>query len=298
MGGSSRRMVTGRGAMARKISLKSLRWIGSSLAKGRFAILGGLGHDHVDDDRQPVGGVEHALGAAQADAHGAVADGARGGFRGVRVGAHLEACAISSAQPSSLRSSGVNSGSTLGTSPRNTWPVLPSMVTTSPSLMTWSPTKACRCNHVDQDALGAGHAGLAHAARHHRRVRGLAAAAGENALREKKPWMSSGLVSSRTRMTFTPCRARVSARSASNTIWPDAAPGEAPMPCGERHDLVRGVEAWKQHLLQQLRVDAQQGLLAGDQPFIGHFDRAAHHRPEHSSCRCASAGSRGCRARW
>ena len=56
----------------------------------RAPVLGRLGHDHVDDDRQPVGGVEHALGAAQADALRAVAQRARRVLRRVGVGAHAE----------------------------------------------------------------------------------------------------------------------------------------------------------------------------------------------------------------
>ena len=54
-------------------------------------LLRGVGDDHVDHDGQAVGGVEHALGAAQADALRAVADGARGVVRRVGVGAHAEA---------------------------------------------------------------------------------------------------------------------------------------------------------------------------------------------------------------
>ncbi|OPZ55220.1 MAG: hypothetical protein BWY88_01429 [Synergistetes bacterium ADurb.Bin520] len=46
----------------------------------------------------------------------------------------------------------------------------------------------------------------------------------------KKPWMSSGLVSSRTRITFSPALPRLAARSASKTIRPPAAPGEAGRP--------------------------------------------------------------------
>ena len=44
------------------------------------------------------------------------------------------------------------------------------------------------------------------------------------------PWMSSGLVSTRTRMTFSPRPAQVSAVSASSTILPEAAPGDAGSP--------------------------------------------------------------------
>ncbi|MBV6474541.1 MAG: hypothetical protein MOGDAGHF_00001 [Rhodocyclaceae bacterium] len=53
----------------------------------------------------------------------------------------------------------------------------------------------------------------------------------------KKPWMSSGLVSSRTRMMRSPARPRASAVSASKTILPEAAPGEAGRPCAS--DLPR-----------------------------------------------------------
>ena len=41
------------------------------------------------------------------------------------------------------------------------------------------------------------------------------------------PWISSGLVSSRTKITSLPLLASFSALSASNTISPTAAPGEA-----------------------------------------------------------------------
>jgi hypothetical protein len=44
------------------------------------------------------------------------------------------------------------------------------------------------------------------------------------------PWMSSGLVSMRARMTASPFAARLSASSALNTMVPDAAPGLAGKP--------------------------------------------------------------------
>ncbi len=40
-----------------------------------FPLLFGVRQDHVDNDRQAVAGVEHPLGAAQPDAHGAIARG-------------------------------------------------------------------------------------------------------------------------------------------------------------------------------------------------------------------------------
>ena len=44
------------------------------------------------------------------------------------------------------------------------------------------------------------------------------------------PWMSSGLVSTRTRITRRPCDFISSASSEENTISPEAAPGEAGRP--------------------------------------------------------------------
>src|SRR4029453_15421581 len=85
---------------------------------------------------------------------------------------------------------------------------------------------------------GAGNAGLAHAARHHGGVRGHAPAGGEvlppGVGRMPSaaciPWMSSGEVSTRTRMTFLSLALSASASSEENTISPDAAPGEAGSP--------------------------------------------------------------------
>ena len=51
------------------------------------------------------------------------------------------------------------------------------------------------------------------------------------------PWMSSGLVSMRTRITASPLLARASASSAENTTTPQAAPGEAGRP---RDSSLRG----------------------------------------------------------
>ena len=56
----------------------------------------------------------------------------------------------------------------------------------------------------------------------------------------KKPWMSSGLVSSRTRMIFSPALPRASAVSASKTIIPEAAPGDAGRPVASGWPLKDG----------------------------------------------------------
>ena len=56
----------------------------------------------------------------------------------------------------------------------------PSMAITSPSFTMMSPTCMRARPGVDVQRLGPAHAGAAHAAGHHRRVRGLAAAAGQH----------------------------------------------------------------------------------------------------------------------
>ena len=72
--------------------MKSWRWRGSSSASARLLVRLGLGHDEVLDELAPLA-EEHVLGAAQPDALGAEAPGAPGVLRGVGVGAHPQAAA-------------------------------------------------------------------------------------------------------------------------------------------------------------------------------------------------------------
>ena len=59
---------------------------------------------------------------------------------------------------------------------------MPSIVKGSPSLIVVPPAVNWRLTEVHLHRLGAGDAGLAHAARHHRRVRRATATRGEHAL--------------------------------------------------------------------------------------------------------------------
>ena len=93
----------------------------------------------------------------------------------------------------------------------------------------------------------------------------------------KKPWMSSGLVSSRTRMTFSPAWPRASAVLASNTILPEAAPGEAGSPCARDLPWKFGDSCGTSNCSSMGGLDAQQRALLGNQPFVEHFHRGAHH---------------------
>ena len=54
------------------------------------------------------------------------------------------------------------------------------------------------------------------------------------------PWKSSGEVSRRTRITACPARPSFSARSASSTMVPHAAPGEAGSPVVRRSSWLSG----------------------------------------------------------
>ncbi len=54
------------------------------------------------------------------------------------------------------------------------------------------------------------------------------------------PWMSSGLVSMRTRITLRPSACSLAASSDENTISPEAAPGEAGRPVAITSRLAAG----------------------------------------------------------
>ena len=79
------------------------------------------------------------------------------------------------------------------------------------------------------------------------------------------PWMSSGVVSQRTRITLSPFFPRSAAVSASKTIFPEAAPGEAFSPCATTSTLADGVDHRVQELVELRGVDADDGVLARDQ---------------------------------
>ena len=76
------------------------------------------------------------------------------------------------------------------------------------------------------------------------------------------PWMSSGEVSTRTRMTFLPCDFSFSASSAENTISPAAAPGEAGRPVAITLRSAFGIDGRMQELIERGGIDARHRLLA------------------------------------
>ena len=118
----------------------------------------------------------------------------------------------------------------VGSSPRNTSPVEPSIVMNAPSSSRWPPISATRATGSILR--------LALPATHGRPIPRATTAAWlvmpPRAVRMPvatcMPWMSSGDVSCLTRMTFSPNSAHRAAVSASNTTPPEAAPGEAGKP--------------------------------------------------------------------
>ena len=94
----------------------------------------------------------------------------------------------------------------------------------------------------------------------------------------KKPWMSSGLVSSRTSTTFAPVLPRVSRAIGVEDGLAARRAGRGGETRRERLALVRRIEAREQHLLEVRGIDARDRFLAREQALFVHLDRGAHHR--------------------
>ncbi len=83
------------------------------------------------------------------------------------------------------------------------------------------------------------------------------------------PWMSSGVVSARTRITgfFLCCPAFATASAAEKTICPTAAPGRGRQAVRDHFDLLRFlVEMGHQEIVELVGLDAKDGGLLVDQP--------------------------------
>ena len=87
------------------------------------------------------------------------------------------------------------------------------------------------------------------------------------------PWMSSGVVSARTRMTASPARPSSCARSASSTIRPVAAPGEALRPfAATSYSAAGSILGWSSWS-SWAGIDAGDRLLLVEQALADHLDR-------------------------
>jgi hypothetical protein len=132
---------------------------------------------------------------------------------------------------------------------------------------------------VDADRAGAGNAGHAHAARHHRRMGSHAAAGGENSLRGVHAVDVFGAGLDPHQDDFAPLRLQVLGL------------------IGREHDLARGrarrgrqsggdhlargtgIDGRMQQLVERAGIDPRHRLLLRDQSFAGEFDRNAQRRP-------------------
>jgi hypothetical protein len=92
------------------------------------------------------------------------------------------------------------------------------------------------------------------------------------------PWMSSGVVSGRTRITGPPSAAISTARSASKATRPEAAPGEAATPVVTASTSATFVDAETVELLDGGGVDPHDRLVAVDQALVDHLHRQPHRR--------------------
>ena len=133
----------------------------------------------------------------------------------------------SSAQPRMVSKSSLICGATSGTAPTITRPVPPSIVITSPSASSRPLSEKVRASRsIVRPSQPATH-GLPIPRATTAACEVMPPCAVRMPFAWSRPWMSSGVVSQRTRITSSPAWPRSSAESASSTALPDAAPGEA-----------------------------------------------------------------------
>ena len=160
----------------------------------------------------------------------------------------------------------------------------PSSETQSPSLtvicLVADFTVAVFVALVDRERAAADDAGHAHAARDHRRVAELLPpTAVRMPLATSMPWMSSGVVSLRTRITG-PFADISTASSAVNARRPTAAPGEASMPVASFVSFFSAgrIEHRVQQLIELRGRDAPHRRLLVDELLVHHLHRDLHRR--------------------
>ena len=239
-----------------------------------LALLQVFGQDHFLHDRQAIGAVEHALGANQADSHGAEFARADCILRRIGVGHDLEFRHF--VRPSEERGHFLRELRFHG---RHFAGVdMPGAAVDGDhvALMQrgFADDGAAR-SVVDHDLLAAGNAGFAHAARDHRGMGGLAAAAGENALRpENRDVLRLGFLAYQDHLL-----ARVAARLGGVGVEHDLARGRAGRGGSRAPGICRGnsatVAAPAIAPASAARCAVTHAL--GNQSFVEHFDRAAHH---------------------
>ena len=242
-----------------------------------YAVLGIVGEDHLHHHGQPLGGVEHAFGTAQADTHRAVVAGLLRRLRRVGIGHDLQHRYLIRPFQQGIQFRGelrfdrrdLSQVDVAGAAVDGDDVTLVQYLVTDLRLA---------IANIDRDAFRAGHAGLAHAAGDDRGMRGLAAAAGEDALGGEKAVNVFGLgflahqddLLAGTAQQFR--TVGVKGHGTGGTAWRG---GQA---LCHRVDTVGRVEHGVQQLFQFLGIDAQQRLVTGYQAFCDHFHRGAHPR--------------------
>ncbi len=146
---------------------------------------------------------------------------------GVSAFARTRSRRKSSAQPRIVPKFSSIAGGTSGTAPTITRPVPPSIVSWSPSRSSSSPIRIVRASRSIASASQPATHGLPIPRATTAACEVMPPCAVSTPTEWISPWMSSGVVSQRTRSTSSPARPRASARSASSTIAPEAAPGDA-----------------------------------------------------------------------
>jgi len=243
----------------------------------RLTFLQGARHDHFDDHGQPFHGVEHAFGATQTDTLGAIFHGHLGHVRRIAVGHDLEAGFFIGPTEQGVQFIGefrrqgrdfAQVNMAVGAIDGDDVPLAQGEVADL------GETGAA----VDRDSLGARHAGLAHAARDDGRVRGLAAAAGQNALGGKETMnvLGFGLLTHQDDL-FTRAAQHFGLVGVKHAAAAGGA-GRGGQTLRQGNLIVVRVQTRVQQLLEIGGVDPEQSLILADEPLGVHLDRGTHHR--------------------
>ena len=197
------------------------------------------------------------------------------------------------------RSSATTRESTTGTSPRKTSPVVPSIEITSPSLIVVAvaarePARRLRRRRAPRRRrrrCGPCRGRPPRRARSCRRgeVRMPAAAT--------MPCRSSGLVSRRTRITFSPRSAHSTAVSRVEDRLADGRAGRGVHALGDQLASASSSNCGNISCASWAPVTRSQRLVEVDQALVDQLGRRSGTRPRRCACRPGSAASRACRAR-
>ena len=316
-GGSSSRTVTGRPSIASKISTKSCFCSGSSCVERRVPLL--VVRRRGSASRPAAGarrGTCARCGTGRCPARRTAGRARRprgcrrwsrtpsrrfpSAWARIRCTLRTRSSASSASGAISPSKYATTAGGSTGTSPRHTRPVEPSMEMTSPSSTTVPSGRGeLLLLGVDLQLLGAAHAGLAHAAGDDGGVRGLAAAAGQDALggdhagqvvgvglpADQDDLLAAAAHFDRGRRSRRrPCRRRRPARR--------SCPGSS---C-RASPLV--VEPREHQLRELVAGDPPDGLVHVDEALVDQLRGDARTPRPPCACRRGSAASTACRARW